>query len=364
MKSNYSLKLIEDDKGFKNLEKAWLDFEKSINHQNITSSYYWLLNFWDVFKNFNNPRFGYNKKLIIICVYVGKKIVAVAPFLRVKRKKLGISVSFIEFLGQQWGASYLDIITKKNNKEIKNIIFDWLKKNVKFDIIFLKYIPENTKSFDLNELNLYSACPLIQISDHLNYDDFVKNKYSKNLKQNLRTAYNRAKKFNFNIETSIELINEHNLPDVIRISKSKLLDGKRTLYENKEKLLFIKKILKSMDSNIVFVKIKGVNVAYRINVFFNNNKFCIDASYNRDYKKFELGSISVEANIKDSFSKNTYIHCLGPGLDRYKQKFTKKNKYVNIYISKGNTFISYPIIRLMKYLVIYKSKQFKIKLEK
>jgi hypothetical protein len=106
----------------------------------------------------------------------------------------------------------------------------------------------------------------------------------------------------------------------------------------------------------VFVKLNDKNVAYRTNVFFNNNKFCLDASYDRNFREYDLGSISVDANLKDSFSKNISTHCLGPGLDQYKRKFTKSKTNLFIYLKKGNTFLSILIINPIKKIALKKEK--------
>lgn len=359
MTKTNNIKLIQTNQELISFEHEWKQLEKDINHQNLTSSFDWLSTWWNIFKDVNNTTIGYNKELIIICLFENDKLTAIAPFLKVFRKKYGLKISFIEFLGQQWAGNYLDIICAKGNTNYKDEIFGWLYDNFKFDILLLKYIPEYSTNFNSKELDLYSACPTIELSEYSNHDDFIKNKYSKNLKQNLRTAYNKAKKTDIEIETVVEEIDQNNFDDIIQISKFKLSDGKHSIYNDENKLLFMKKITKAMLSNIIFVKVNNKNVAYRANVFFNNNKFCIDASYDRNFRKFELGSISVDANIKDSYSKKISKQCLGPGLDLYKKKFTKKYTNIFIYPKKGNTLMSLLLIKPLKILTLRKEKEAK-----
>ena len=357
MKKDVKIKLIKTISEFNSLECEWKEFERTINHSNLTSSFDWLITWWNVFKDVNNSRIGFNKQLLIVCLYEVDKLVAIAPFLKVYRKKYGLEVSFIEFLGQQWAGNYLDIISVENETNYKDKIFIWLYDNVKFDLLLLKYIPEYSLTFNSNELSLYSACPTIQINEYLDHDNFIKNKYSKNLKQNLRTAFNKAKKSDKAINTSVEDVDENNFKDIIKISAFKLSDRKHSIYNDEHKLLFMKKITKSLISNVVFVKVNNKNVAYRTNVFFNNNKFCIDASYDRKFRKFELGSISVDANLKDSFLKKISAHCFGPGIDFYKKKFTKNNVKIFIYLKKGNTLMSLLLIKPLKILTLRKEKE-------
>ena len=122
---------------------------------------------------------------------------------------------------------------------------------------------------------------------------------------------------------------------------------------------FYSLICDKMESNIIFIKIDDKNVAYRINVLFNKVKFCLDASYDRSYRKYELGSMSVDLNIKDSFNKSLDIHCLGPGIDAYKIKFTKELNYMYMYAKKGNKKLSFFLFPFIKWWISKKSRKFR-----
>tara|TARA_R100001369_G_scaffold31211_4_gene55365 strand:+ start:48284 stop:49372 length:1089 start_codon:yes stop_codon:yes gene_type:complete len=357
--NNIKIKVIQTSSEFNLLEEEWKALESSLNHSNITSSFDWLNTWWKIFKDVNNNKIGYDKKLIVICLYDNDLLISVAPFLKVYRKKFGIKISFIEFLGQQWAGNYIDIISHKKHAANNEAVFCWLYKNIKFDIILLKYIPEFSAHFNNDDLYLYSACPEIKISAYNSHEEFIKNEYSKGLKQNLRTAYNRAKKTGIEIQTSVEVIDQKNFKEIINISAFKLADGKWSLYEDRNKSLFMEQITNRMASNVVLVRLNNKNVAYRTNIFFNQNKFCIDASYDRNFRKFELGSISVDANIKDSYSKQILTHCLGPGLDVYKKKFTKKTIKIFIYLRKGNTLMSLLLFNPIKVITLRKEKEAK-----
>jgi hypothetical protein len=354
MIKNIQVKIVNTSSEFILLEQKWKELEKSIKHSNLTSSFDWLYTWWETFKDVNNNAIGYDKKLVIICLYESGDLISIAPFLKVYRKKYGFSFSFLEFLGQQWAGNYLDIITDNPNQNRE--IFNWLYKNLKFDILMLKYIPQHSENFNPKDMYLYSACPEIPVNEYTNHDEYISKKYSKSLKQNLRTANNRAKKSGVVMRTSVEELNEENFNETVQISDFKLLDNKSSIFRDENKRLFMKNITKRMASNVVFVNLDGKNVAYRTNVFFNNNKYCLDASYDRNYRKFELGSISVDANLLDSFSNNIAHHCLGPGLDLYKSKFTKENIKIFIFLKRGNTFISYFLIKPLKKLIQNKEK--------
>lgn len=356
---NLSIKVINNTSDFILFKDKWQEFERLVNHNNITSSYCWLINWWKVFEKVEDNVFGYNKELLIICLYEDEKLIAIAPFVKLYRKKMGLKICFIEFLGQQWGGTYLDIIGINLTEKHIELIFEWLHKNVKYHLLLLKYIPEDTNKFNREDLYLYSACPQINLKKYNSYEDYIESNYSKKLKQNLRTALNRAKNDNLNIEKEVSFIDEYNFKEIINISKSKLVDNKTWLYGNESRRRFYKLMYEEMNSNVVFIKMNKNIFAYRTNIIFNNTKFCLDASYDRKLRKYDPGILSVDLNIKDSFDKDLDIHCLGPGIDAYKMKFAKEVKFTNFYIKKGNKIFSSILFVLLRKMVIKKGEAFK-----
>ena len=113
-----------------------------------------------------------------------------------------------------------------------------------------------------------------------------------------------------------------------------------------------------MKANIAFVKLDDVAVAYRLNFIYHHVKTCVDASYSRDYKNFDLGSLSVNLSIKDSFEQNLAIHSEGPGLEFYKLKFIKTFHSMNLFVAAGTKFYSALMLLLMKRAVQNKSKKY------
>lgn len=324
-------------------KNEWCHFENQINHRNITSSYTWIENFIDVFYHREDNQFGYDKKIIVVFLYKNSELIAIAPFFKLKRKKHGIKLTLIEFIGQQWGGTFLDIIGYKLREEDLLQIFNYIYDTEKFDLLNLSYIPESTHNFKLTneKISVLSGCPYLPI---MNYGDFPKYQneiYSKKLKQNIRTAFNKINKQHLEYNSKIEEVNDENFNDIINISKSKLEDGKSSIYLDKDKQRFVKAICRSIPSEVVFCSINNKKVAYRLNFFFNNLKLCFDASYDRDYKGLELGSVSVEESIKDSFNKNVHVHSEGTGTDFYKLKFMKNIEKIYTYTQRGNSFLSY-----------------------
>lgn len=356
--NNYKVLICNSNELFFSLKDTWKNFENEINHSNITSSYDWLSIWWQTFQKKEDSQFGYKKQLLILFLYKNDKLISIIPLLKLFRKKYFVNISYIEFLGQQWCGMFSDIISKQLSNEDFSFLFNWLYKNKKFDLLNLSYIPDYTYTFNLNDklINILSACPTLNLNDYEGFDSFCNKTYSKNLKQNIRTAFNYMKKNEMKYDFIIENINNSNFNEIIRLSKMKLIDGKHSIYLDNDKLNFIKEICKIFKSDILFIKINNINVAYRLNLYYNNDKYCIDASYDRNFRKIELGTLSVHESIKDSFQKKLNNHCEGTGIDFYKMKFIKNVNKIYSYSKSGNSFLSK--------ILFYKFKRSLIKIEK
>jgi len=352
------IKTITTDDEFDEVKNEWLTFERKVNNQNITSSYIWQRTWWKHFKDYEEGNLGHNKRLCILFLYNDEnELRAIAPFCEVTRNVRGLKYKTIEFLAQQWGATYLDIITDKLTKQECNFIFDWLKRNRRYDLVELRSIPEFSPNFDLYKGNItvLSACPVVKIGDYGNWDNYIRKEYSKSLRQNLRTAKNRMKRENVDYQEEVlDGIGGADLTEIEQVSRSKLIDHKGCIYNDLRKESFLKDIYYSSElpSNIVKLILNDQLASYRINFLYDQSKYCFDASYDRNYRHYDLGTLLVDLNVRDSFEKNLSTHCMGAGVDFYKLKFTKNIIKIYTFLKRGNTLKGMPL-----YLLKRKSNQ-------
>lgn len=331
---------ISSEKQLEEIKSDWKLLDKETGHKNICSSYDWIKNWWDVFKNVNNNNLGIKKKLLIVYAYDANKLILVWPLMELTRNFYGINLKSIEFIGQQWSGIYYDIILNRNHEEVVNKAIKYLYKKVKFDFLYMRYLPDTSILNKYFKFHFFTKVPEVNLSNYESFDRYCKNNYSKGHMQNLRTGLNRIAKNKDIFNKSTETINKINFESIISISKSKLLDSKKWIYGDSYKREFYKRLFNRFNSNVVFIKINNINAAYRANLIFNNMKVCLDASYDRNFPRYELGIHSVNKNIEDSFEKKLEIHSLGPGLDLYKFKFTKNVRNLYFTIIKGNTILS------------------------
>jgi len=96
------ISVITIDKEFDEVKNEWLDFEKKLNNQNITSSYIWRRTWWKHFRDYEKRDFGYDKRLCILFLCDKKDMPrAIAPFWEVTRKGRGVKYKTVEFTAQQ-----------------------------------------------------------------------------------------------------------------------------------------------------------------------------------------------------------------------------------------------------------------------
>lgn len=349
------IKVIMTDDEFGQVRNEWLSFEKKVDNRNITSSYVWQRTWWKHFKDYENGKFGYDKRLCILFLYNKEDILrAIAPFCEVTRKKWGLKYQTIEFIAQQWGATYLDIVSDKLSEQEYNFIFDWLRKNKRYDLIELKYIPEFTPNFDLSENNIavLSACPEI-VSD--TYDSVRSNYYTRNLKSNLRKRQNRIKREGIDLTTTCLVSNQilDRFEEIKEVSMSKELSSKHSIYRNSRMEGFVKDLIKSYSENAMcfFVDYRSKAVAYRLGIRVSERYYDWDTAYNRKEKEVEnlsLGNLDTDYAIGHLFHTGTRNFCFGTGADFYKLRFSKQIVKIYTLLKKGNTSKAVPLSIIKK----------------
>jgi hypothetical protein len=342
------IKVITTDKEFNSVKNEWIDFEKKVDNKNITSSYLWQRTWWKHFGHIDNSQYGYDKKLSIFFLYNEKKeLRTIAPFCIVKRKfKKIFHYTIVEFIAQQWGATYLDFISSNLSKNEFDYVFDWLKKNRKYDLIHLCYIPEFTSNFDLKGENatVLSGCPEVEGES---YSDVREKYYSKNLQHKLNRIHNKIIRENININNII--MNGENILNSVNnisfVSKSKEYSGKHSIYLDTKKESFIKDLIFNFSgkSNCILLFYNKKLCAYNLGFYYHKKYFAFDASYNRkiiELANYSIGNITFDKLLEDTILKGIDKFCFGTGIDSYKLGFTKKVCKIYSVLYKGNNLTS------------------------
>lgn len=284
----------------------------------------WIADWYHTFKKHNDNLFGANKKAYIVTAYEGNKLVAVVPLMRLTRTYFKyFKLQFLEFLGQQWSGMGYDIITIRDLEDgFIEELFHWVKKNISYHFLFLKYLPASSRLKSKFHFYRYAGAPFIQISSFSDYETFRLNVYSRKFREDLRRTYRKIGRDGFTMEVEQHDIDENSLEAMKSISASKTTDGKSDMYENKLKENFHLKIYKQNPSKVVFIKLNGVAVAYGTLIDVGGQRIGVDAAFDRKYRKYSVGIHCVDQIIRSGFEDNVQKLSFGLGMDTYKFQFT------------------------------------------
>ncbi|MFA9370781.1 MAG: GNAT family N-acetyltransferase [Labilibaculum antarcticum] len=291
-----------------------------------SNQFNWIYNWFSVFEKVENNVLGYSKKVYIVAAYKDDKLVAIVPLVKLYRTyfKL-VKIKFLEFLGQQWSNLGCDIITLDDlDESFTSELVSWVKSNIKFHFLFLKYLPKKSVLATKYRLFNYSGAPFIDVEKHKDYEAFSQEVYDGKFREDLRRTLRKIKRDGFEIEVSFEEINEASLSEIRRIAKSKEVDGKSFLYGDLEKTQFHLKMYECFPSHAVFVKFNQKVVAYGTVIDWNGERIGIDAAFDRDYRKYGAGIHCLDAIIQRSFLDKKQKMSFGLGLDTYKFQFANQ----------------------------------------
>lgn len=352
----YQIQIVKTTSEFISRKNEWENFEKFTNQNSISSSFKWIENWWNEFENVKNSQIGENKQLLVSFVYQDNKLIAILPFVKIVRMHFGVKISFLEFLSQQWGAIFCDVIHNQLTKQEFNEIFKLLKNQIKVDLIFLKYFTQDSILFD-DKSFLYSFCPYIELNKYETFANFESQTYSKRFKNNLRTARNRIKNEEIKYETIKNEVKNSDIDEIISVSDAKKKDQKGNLYDDVSKRSFYTSIFTQFSSQIIKQYFNDKMVAYGINIVHENSTYYVDASYDRAFKKYELGNFTFASNINDGFDKKSEIFYFGHGIDEYKLRFTSLLCPTYMMVERGNTILGFVYQHLFSFLAKRKSKK-------
>ncbi|MCY1633405.1 GNAT family N-acetyltransferase [Marinifilum sp. D737] len=284
----------------------------------------WISDWYHTFKKHNDNHFGLDKKAYILTAYEGNKLVAIVPLLRLTRTYFKyFKLQFLEFLGQQWSGMGHDIIViRELEAGFVEELFYWIKRNISYHFIFLKYLPSGSSLKSKFRFYRYAGAPFVQTSSFSDYERFRLKVYSRKFREDLRRTYRRIKRDGFKMEVEQHEINEYSLAAIRNISASKTTDGKSDLYENKLKEDFHLKIYRQNPSKVVFIKFNGEAVAYGTLIDINGQRIGVDSAFDRKFRKYGVGIHCIDQIIRDGFDDKVQKLSFGLGMDTYKFQFT------------------------------------------
>ena len=343
---NMSIKTIQSYDEIQDYKDEWIELEKK--HPNESYNYN-LIDIWlSHFTNYNNNRFGYDKKIYIILLYKNNSLVSIFPLINLTRKfKRIVSYQSLELIGQQYGLNDLGVLGEVSDEYI-DLYINWIRKNIKFDIMTLQYQNnENASSFKSFNKIVSSGFPIIKLTNFIDYNDYNKQQYNSKKRYNIKS---RKKSFLKNngqlIKTSYNNISKDDFKGILDVSASKKTEGKHDHFDSKEILDYTKSMLLNYKNQIILAKIKNKVIGYQISFLYSDFRSYTGLSYDRNYKKYGVGNLIDDFEIESqNFNSLKFIN-MGAGLDDYKLIFCTEIDKLYTFQLKGNTWLSLIIYRI------------------
>jgi len=313
-------------------------------------SYDLIIAFWNHFKNGgNNKRIGQLLNLNIVKIYRNDILSTIIPLVLVKRKKFRFfQIKQLEILTQQFGGPFLSFIGENITKYEFIEIIKSLKKKFSYDFLEWTYLPKY--DFLSDEILPHSHSLLVKLDSYKNYAEYSDAVYDKKFKKNI----DRRRKLFFNDDGGIivkkfnDLSNEE-LAEIRGIGSTKSIDSqKNDILLKDDYWSYLIKIFGIVDDRVMIAKLNGKIVGYHLTYKVQNGlRIFSMLAYHRGFKKYGIGNLIDDEEIRvTNFEKETIIS-MGPGVSDYKTKFANCFTRRYILFQKGNTLKSllfYPII--------------------
>jgi hypothetical protein len=313
-----------------NLKNIWSVFEE----KDIPEGFEFkrLLHWWREFRDINSNKIGRQKRLKIIVGYESDTPILILPLvLSIRKKQKFLNIRYLEFLSQSFSFHELDIISKDLQKATIEELFEFIRKNIKYDVINLSYLNDNSPLIKYSSLQkmYHSGKVIIPISE--NYEEIRKNGYSKNLRHVLNKFNRRIKELDevvkFDVITDREKIIEIK-DQIFSVSNSKTRDfGMHSIYNNTFiGNAYFENIINKPNPYCAVIYFENQLVSYNYGYFSATAVYAMDAAYNRkfaDAQKIGMGILAYDMVVQ-YFAKKKQIVDMGFGLDDYKFRFSKQ----------------------------------------
>lgn len=321
--------IVNKTEDFYKLKKAWVNLEIQDTDVTYYSTFEYIKNWWEVYKN------DKNKKLYIICVSGNKEILGIAPLYIETLNKKVFSYNVLKFLGQGDFAGFLINRQKTlENKIIKLILNEILKNTNYYERILLTHIKHTSslaayalKSCELNRYFTYLVeCPQVIINNYKDFDEY------KQIHKNINAARYRNKLkndigYNFRAiidgeDNILEKISDIHIRQQQYLRCEKGMYDRSSLFEDPKRLSFISSLYKDNDKVITFEieTPKGEVIIYNTCYLYKRVLHSWNTGYDRRYENSSLGRIIIH-DIVNYLFENRIADILDLGAGRYPWKF-------------------------------------------
>lgn len=341
-----------------NLYDSWNEILSQMDNANAQLTHEWLRSWWEVF--------GDNKRLFLITVTDGCKIIGIAPLTITKvMGKAGFELRKLTFVGDGLTDYHDLLVANERRKEVLQILLKCIvdcKEN--WDVVHFRNVRGDSPNLPILRDTLGDTpltfveriniqCPYISIDcDWMSYY----NALGKNIRSDIRRRLNHLAKMG-----KAKFVRLHEVDDVmdtLGIIKSihvkcQRAKGEISWYTNEKRFRFVSLILKRFGDrkwlDIVFLKLNDKVIAYYLGFVYDNIVYFWNTGFDPEFSKVSPGKLLLHYWIKDSFTEAHREFDFMVGEEPYKLQWTSPMRpNYELFLFK-NTVRS----KLLKYYYTY-----------
>lgn len=321
-------------------------------------NYYW---YEGINKLYLDNAFSSNNSAVYLLAEDDGLPIMIAPFHIVKHgisfKGFGINKG-IYFIGTQTHTDYLNFIYKDFSSDAFNKIIYAASSEFKIKSFYFEQIAQGTQTdlflTELKKCSKVNTVSCVEISPSESFDDYYKS-LSKSVRQNLRTASNRASKNGLDIHFRVfDRIDKSTSEILFDIYKKRVV-SKNTSTDVNLKTRIIAEYYKKYNHRLQNRLFKSNYITYSMQNNINQNfiliiyssdkpiGFCFGlkkdrkisimiVSFDEEFKKYSPGMIGIFKYIQSCYNNNDIpLIDLTRGNEKYKYDLGGKDHYLNYF---------------------------------
>lgn len=319
------IEVVDKFEEFLKLESVWnvLLYQTDADFPFLT--FEWLSCWW---KSFGNAG-----KLLILLVQDEQETIGLAPLMFTSLRMRGILLKAVTFIAN-YHSNRTAFILKNKHEEIISAIFEFLKSNYKFDLIYLEMIEENTNT--VNALNkvldkekykfvVKSSCNSPYIVIKQGWDDYYKERLKK-LRDDIRYGTNLLKK-NHKFEFKKFIGNDQKVfSDILKVSQNTWQFKNNTAIASHACTVQFYRDLAEVCArkewlNLYMLKINNEPAAFEFILNYKKKAYLLKTGFNERFRRFSPGILLLANSIKDSFNYCLKEYDLLGESDSYKMRW-------------------------------------------
>jgi len=331
------------DPEWETLSDIWNQILKKSESNNIFLTWEWVSTWW--------RHFGEGRKLLVLLFKKDGNIIGFAPLIYTKKRVKFLNLGIIEFIGTGL-SDYGDFILTKEKEACMNLIIDFLEKEpIKWDMMDLRHIPENSSTSGLlkklakersyNVIKKGTNCMYVPLSQ--TWEEYFRT-LSSNRRYDLRRSLRKCNKdhsiYVKHLENMVDfeetindffdlyvkwLMERYNISSIFNIPLYKV----KQFLTDLAHILFITQADGENLIDLSFFMIDGKPASSCYSFIYDKIFFAYMMPWDSSYSKYNIGNLHLmyllEYSMKQGLKKFDFLRGNEPYKNRWNAMITKNS---------------------------------------